>query len=72
MSTAPSVASGLSFAASTQARASASDEAVDRVDVDLGDGVGVGRRPRSSMSTPPWAQSMPRCFLAERSRVKLA
>ena len=25
-----------------------------------------------SISTPPWADSMPRCFLAERSRVKLA
>ena len=41
MSTAPSVAAGFSFAASTHARHAASVEPLDRVDVDLGDRVRV-------------------------------
>jgi hypothetical protein len=46
-------------------------EPVDRVDPDLGDGVGVLLGHGLDLDAA-LAESMPRCFLAARSRVKLA
>ena len=71
MSTAPSVACGLSLAASTQARAcsSVSPSTGSTQILAMASGSSAAT---ASISTPPWADSMPRCFLAERSSVKLA
>ena len=71
MSTAPSVAIGVELGGRDPLAGDGLGEPVDRVDPDLGDGVGVGLGD-ASISTPPSADSMPRCFLAERSSVKLA
>ena len=71
MSTAPSVAAGFRFAASTHARATGSvSPSTGSIQI-LAMASGFSSA-TASISTPPWADSMPRCFLAERSRVKLA
>ena len=71
MSTAPSVAAGLSLAAATAARAPPRLSPSTGSMCSLDDGVGV-LSATVSISTPPSAESISRCFLAARSSVKLA
>ena len=71
MSTVPSVAAGLSLAAATHARA-ASSVRPSTGSIQILAMASGSVSATASISTPPWADSIPRCFLAERSRVKLA
>ena len=71
MSTVPSVAAGLRWAAATHALA-ASSVSPSTGSIQILAMASGSVSATASISTPPWAESMPRCFLAERSRVKLA
>ena len=67
----PSVASGFRLAASTHARA-ASSVRPSTGSIQILAMASGSDSATASISTPPCAESIPRCFLAERSRVKLA
>ena len=71
MSTVPSVAAGLRPAAATHWRAALSLRPSTGSIQTLAMASGFSAA-TASISTPPCAESMPRCFLAERSRVKEA